>query len=242
MAQASFATKLSKELRRSPKKTAVLALMGVVALWFWAPLVWKWCAPQTSNAAVAPTPAPSVGGSPAVASGGATSATPAAVPEMNWKELASLLQNDPLLSSARMHEKIRDPFAAAVTEKETAKQETESQEETLTAAVPVAPPTPEQLGLSVSSVIAGGRSSVATINGRAGRIGDVIVVPGDQQEYEFRITNIDGSEVTLASGTESYKLALRRSESSMQLSPRGESVGNPVHRENRIVIGARLGE
>jgi len=138
-----------------------------------------------------------------------------------------------------MHEKIRDPFAVAPTEKETSEKKPESQEETLAAAVAVAAPTPEQLGLSVSSAIAGGSASVATINGRACRVGDVIVVPQDQQEYEFTITNIESGEVTLATNTKTYKLALRRSESSMQLSPRGATKTNQLDGGNRIVLGAR---
>jgi hypothetical protein len=243
VAQASFTTKLSKELRRSPKKTAVLALMGVVALWFWAPLAWKWFAPQSTSAAAAPTPPPTVNGSPVVpAFGAATSTTPAAVPAMNWKELADLLQHDPLLSSARLHEKIRDPFAVAPGEKETSDKETESKELALAAAVAVAPLTPEQLGLAVSSAIAGGSASVATINGRACCVGDVIVVPNDHAQYEFTITSIEGGEVTLASSTETYKLAIRRSDSSMQLSPRGAAKTNQLDGGNRIVLGARSAE
>ena len=42
--------KLARQLRRdvaaSPKKAVALGLMVLVALYFWAPMVWKWIAPD----------------------------------------------------------------------------------------------------------------------------------------------------------------------------------------------------
>jgi hypothetical protein len=234
---------LTKDLRRSPKKTAVLALLGVVALWFWAPLAWKWFAPKSSKATAsaasasttATTTTPS--DSPSVA---APSATPSA-PSLDWKELADILQHDPLLASAHMHETINDPFAELEVE-QAAKESQTNAEQLATAAVEVRP-TPEELGLTISSMITGGRRAVATINGRPCRIGDVIVVPAADKEFEFTVTNIDVDEVTLAANDETHVLSSRRPKSAMQLSQAGTTHSpHELGGGQRIVIGTRIGE
>jgi hypothetical protein len=241
VAQASFTTKLTKELRRSPKKTVVLALIAAVALWFWVPLVWKWVAPQSASAASSTSPTNSATE--------ATSSTPVKVEaatappptSLNWKELDEMLRSDPLLATAQLHETIADPFAPP---QAVATDETTDEEQLEQPAALVQPkPTPEQLGLTLTSTITGGRRAVATINGQACRVGDVIVVPGGGMDFEFTVVSIAASEVALAAGDETHVLSSQRPASTMQLSQATVATGASLPQGGqRVVIGGRLGE
>jgi hypothetical protein len=240
VAKSNLTTRLTKELRRSPKKTAVLALMVVVALWFWAPLAWKWIAPQSSDAAT--TAAPPTPSDAATTGGIAASSTPSAPaqPALNWRELASVLESDPLLASARMHEKLADPFVNAVPVEESKATDEGAAEPT--ADIAQASLTPEQLGLTLTSTITGGRRAVATINGKSCRVGDVIVVPGGGTDFEFTVAAIAAREVTLVAGGQTYTLTVRQPDSTMQLSQAGSTTTPSPESGQRVVIGARLGE
>lgn len=246
MAKSNLATRLTKELRRSPKKTAVLALMFVVALWFWAPLAWKWVAPQSGEAAAAGAASDVLAAAPSPSPAGvATTAAPSAptsASALNWKELADVLENDPLLASARMHEKLADPFAVPLAEKPAAS-DNETVNDELQAAASETKLSPAQLGLVLRSTITGGRHAVATINGRSCRVGDVLAVPAGGRDFEFMVTSIDAGGVTLTAGEESYVLAVERPDSTMQLSQAGApGSASPALGGQRVVIGARLGE
>lgn len=251
MAKSNLATRLSKELRRSPKKSAVLALMGVVALWFWAPLVWKWVAPESSAAALA-TSANSAAAVVTSTSPGTVIATQPSAPALSWKELAALLQEDPLLAASQSHETIIDPFAVpavAAASEETAEGEKIEEGESSAGAqsakteAPLVRPTPEQLGLTLTSTIAGGRRAVATINGKTCRVGDVIVVPSANMQYEFSVISINTCEVTLAAGDESFVLPAAQLKSTMQLIPTATATrSEPSATGGRIVVGTALGE
>jgi hypothetical protein len=239
MAKSNLTTRLAKELRRSPKKTAVLALMAVVALWFWAPLAWKWIAPQASDAAATAAPSPTTDGAVAAVTTAVAPSAPAQ-PEFDWRELSAMLQQDPLLSSAATHEKLADPFAKPVAVEE----QTNVEGETTEPAAPIAQaaPTPEQLGLVLASTITGGRRAVATINGKSCRVGDVIVVPGNGIDHELTVIGITASAVTLAAGDQTHVLTTKRPDSTMQLSQAGAGSATLAADGQRVVIGARLGE
>ncbi len=171
-----------------------------------------------------------------------SSASTPAVAAMNWREMASLLENDPLLASARMHEKLADPFVRST---ETAEVKTNTEEAIDPATTPIEPPkpTPEQLGLHVASTITGGRHAVATINGRSCRVGDVIVVPGGGADFEFTVIDIGAGEVTLEGNGQKQVLKTRRRDSTMKLSQTatGDSE-KPQTSGQRVVIGVQLGE
>jgi hypothetical protein len=243
VARSNLTTRLTKELRRSPKKTAVLALMLVVALWFWAPLAWKWVAPQASDAAASSALSPPAGVEMSTSTARTAPATGSAtVPVLNWREMAALLENDPLLASARMHERLADPFAKP--NREPAISTTEQRETEISAPETAqAKPTPEQLGLTLASTITGGSRAVATISGKSCRVGDVIVVPGGGVDFEFTVVAIQVNEVTLAAGGELHVLSSRRPDSTMQLSQAGALPSTKqANHGQRIVIGPRLGE
>jgi hypothetical protein len=234
MAKSNLARKLTKELTRNPKKTAVLGLLALVAIWFWAPLAWKWMAPASDPAVVAGESA-------------ATSApvvTPASVPAtrpepiLSWKHLADLVAKEELMASASPQQALKDPFSRPVVEKKVVA----PAEESSTSEQPTAPPalpSPEQLGLTLTSTITGGSIRLATINGKLCELGAVLVVPVGNAEYEVTIVDIAPHAVTMKGASEAFTIQHKPPPGSVQLS-RAE-VGEasvPGTRGQRIIINA----
>ena len=106
--------KALRELKASPQKAAMLALLAVVAAWFWAPLVFKSNVRVRARATTvaAATPAPAAAANP----------TPAASPpvspnkQTSWREIATAIDRDPLMSPAPLAgiAEERNPFAPPV--------------------------------------------------------------------------------------------------------------------------------
>ncbi len=100
---------LTRELKAHPVKAGLLALLGVVALWFWAPLVVGWFSgddadqDSTSAAVVDPLPATNLVVTPAM--------NPAGGNTVSWKQLVELAAADPLKQSLAISDLHRDPFA-----------------------------------------------------------------------------------------------------------------------------------
>jgi len=213
--------KLVKRLRReaasSPKKLAVLALLAVVALWFWAPLLWGWFSPADKASASA-EPGPTAEATTTTA---ATKTVAAAVkkgtetqkeetPRHPWQELVEWMNHDPLTAAAHPLIDPRDPFVAVKTEEEEQQEqiaETESQDvpKPLPAVV-----TPESLELALSSTIVGPRSRVARINGKTYRPGDTVKAGKDGQKIEFALVEVHPRKVVLERKGKQFDLAIPR--------------------------------
>lgn len=207
-----LAKQLKKELTRNPKKTAALALVSVVALWFWAPLATKWLGgakkPKRPVAAAAVVETPAVA-PPAVA--GAT-----ATPQIAWDKLLEQIAADQHMASATVDATGRDPFAVTATE----------QSQTLAPANPAAAaavgapaissdPTPESLGLTLQGTLVAGHMRQATVNGKRYREGSRIKLApqagsaANGPPIEFEVTQIEARQVTLARNGKEYSLALK---------------------------------
>jgi hypothetical protein len=110
-------SKLARRLRReavgSPKKAAVLALLAVVALYYWMPLVWGWIgkANGSGTAAVAAATPPAAATNTPPAQPAATSPTAAkpAGAAMTWQETLRAIEADPRTVPAALLGG-RDPF------------------------------------------------------------------------------------------------------------------------------------
>ncbi len=105
---------LQRELKNHPIKAGALALLAVVALWFWAPLV----VGLFGDDSMSETSTPAT--SPAAVTTTATTANPAAVApndnapagQLKWTELVELMAADPLKQPLAKVSYSRDPFAA----------------------------------------------------------------------------------------------------------------------------------
>jgi hypothetical protein len=241
MAKSNLAKKLTKELTRNPKKTAVLGLLALVAIWFWAPLAWKWIAPAGDDAgAVAAVEGATTPTAPAAAT--TTPGTPPAF-ELSWKNLSEMVAKEKLMASAPSQAAMKDPFARPVIQKQVAKtaEEGTPSEETV---APAQLPTPEQLGLTLTSTITGGSIRLATINGKLCQLGAVLVVPVGNIEHEFTIVDIAPHSVTMKGTHEAYTLEHKPRPSNLQLSRADARPAALVggDRPERIIIRAFGGE
>jgi Type II secretion system protein B len=202
-----FIRKLRREVTANPKKTGVLAVISVVAIWFWIPLVAKWCGATEAAPAAA---APAASSASATASAPATAVTPAAAGATppptstceRWQVVAERLERDPRMKPANEFGRWRDPFGPSAAELAAAQRAaTVKQREKTTKAER---PTPSAAGLVLSSTIVRATGSVAMINGVAYHEGN-IVPAGDAG---FTLVEIRPRQVVLACDNQRYELHL----------------------------------
>lgn len=228
-----MSTKLTRKLRReftaNPKKAAILGLLGLVALYFWAPLVWGWVAKET------PTDQP-----PSI---GVESATAAALPawaqiaeesasddgkttedkKHSWDEVAKWIKQDPNTSPAGGFANLRDPFLQPVEEVAKADTDEEEPEEAVAKPEPELPDaTPSELGLVLSSTVIGSRRRSALINGRIFSQGQTIEASRNGQPISFTLVEVHPRKVVLRRAGKDFDLKIPRSTTSGRI----ELIGN----------------
>lgn len=211
-----FIRKLRREVAASPKKAALLAVVSVVALWFWAPLVTKSFSktetPPTDVARPAgssgPLPA-TVAAAPGANAAGAGSTEPSnsirsRLPARPWRQLVAQIQNDPRMSPATDLVAERDPFKAPIVEAPALKKPE--------AAVVVEQRdlTPVSAGLVLNSTIVGRGERRALIGGEVYEEGSTIAAHGG--ESGFRLVEIRPREVILERKGRLYTLGLPTNE------------------------------
>ncbi len=202
--------KLRREIKASPRKTAVLALLSVVGLWFWIPLVARWFGKTDSEAAsavpvAANTAQPrSIGGSvttPATAAmSPGTMVAATAGSHRPWHQLLAWIEQDARMKPTSDFGNGRDPFHPR------------EENKTKGAVVPVEKPdiTPSDAGLALSSTIVGAGERTALIGRDVYREGDTISTP--RGEGEFRLVEIRPREVVLERSGKQYRLELPTSQ------------------------------
>ena len=201
--------KALRELKASPQKAAMLALLALVAAWFWAPLMFK----SHSNATPA---APAVAAVPAAAAtpNPARPANPAAPTkaQMSWHEVATTIDRDPNMAPATLTglAQERNPFAPLVNlassdrasaAKEDAKKQLGDDAE---AEKPAAEP--GDLGLVLSTTLVGRSRRAALISGRTYELGSKIRVEGEA----FRLVEVEPSRIVLERDGQQYTLSIKR--------------------------------
>ena len=210
MSFAKLSKQLQRDLKKNPQKAAVLALLAVVALWFWAPLVMGSGEDATTPATAAvtnPTTTPAPMPTPTVA-------TPKKL-ETPWQDLAAWMEADPMMQTVELSKPRRErpnPFAAApstlarrIAAEQREKQEAEEQK--VEAAVPVRVEIdPRQLGIVVTSTMIGSKRRSARIDGQSYAQGEVFKRAG----LEFVISDILPTGVILEHGGERFELTIQR--------------------------------
>lgn len=190
---------LTREIKRNPAKAAVLGGLLVVAVWFWFPLIQRWLGP--SNVASAKPTDESIVVSP-TSSPVATTASPAST--TSWKSTVKQIRNDPWMKAGTLRSETFDPFYP---EQPLDTQLTSI--ETAPEATLVPDVSPETAGLAVTSVITGGRFSMARINKRNYHVGDEITLQGGQ--VTFTVVAIKNWGVLLQGQRRAYELHLEHS-------------------------------
>jgi hypothetical protein len=186
--------KLGKQLRRevqaNPKKAVLLGVLAVVALYFWAPLVFRWTGHGSSGATaqVQVTPSPA-----AVAEVPAAVTKPKTVSaeRHKWHELVQWMEADGRTKPAAPLAAACNPFRIPVLRPQVVEQPKPR---------PKAEPAiaPQSVGLVLSSTIVGPDRRVARISGRTYAEGSSVkAVTKDGGRIAYTLVDIEPRQVLL---------------------------------------------
>ena len=205
--------RLRRELTTNPKKAAVLGLLLLVALYFWAPLLWRWIDRGDSQAKPAQAAATAEGKPPVL---GALAPSPKSArgrnsttqdkkppPSRPWDELARWIEEDPRMKPVGELSSCRDPFHAVA--REVAEK---PKSEQIKAAEAAAAMTPEKLGLVLSSTLIGPQRRTALIGGRAYEQGRTIHCAKDGRQFEFTLSEVHPRRIVLVREGKRYELTI----------------------------------
>jgi len=201
--------KLAKQLRRdlaaNPKKAAALGLMALVALYFWAPLAWRWISPQGGKKSAQPlalilTDDPEQPSQSAKRRGS----------QFRWEKVRQLIAQDARMAAAALERSWTDPFAPQAPPATTAAPAGIGASPTAA----VSEFTPDQAGFVLSGVLVGGKRRMATINGETYGEGSTIKIAkeGLFAAVEFRLARITHKGIELERNGKTYALLLAEPE------------------------------
>jgi hypothetical protein len=201
--------KLARQIRRdiaaSPKKAAVLGLMVLVALYFWAPMIWGWIKPSGDSA-------PAVAASDVILEDEPIDPQKAATKKegrtFSWEKVRRKVAADPRMTPAMFEASWFDPFRRA----EGAAAAVAARQRPQSAAS--APLDPSALGLKLTSVAISPRQRSAVISGQKYREGEIVPL-GKQDDaspaaIEFRLIKVGFHEVQLEYQGQTFTLELSR--------------------------------
>ncbi len=228
MSLSKLANQIQREIKANPPKAIGLGVLGVVAVWFWLPLVMPESdTPAAAKTAPTPTPVPTATPTPTPTT--TTSATPTssvAVAEKKypWRDVIRWIESDQDMRTATIEfdqderspfmEPIMpaDPMTVAKAQEEATIIERQIEQESIR--------TPAQLGLNLRSTIVSRGRRTALINGRAFNEGDEIVV---NDSFTFVVATIDSNRVVLERNKRQFVMAIRRTSSSGRLEVRNRT-------------------
>jgi hypothetical protein len=216
MEPAKLLKRLRREAAKNPGKAAVLGLLCLVALYFWAPLLAGWfTGSETTGSAAATMAAVSAdlpSGEPSATAPGSltgdasgTAGQEGSGTRHTWQEVARWIDADRRMKPADDLVVRRDPFAfprAAVVEEKPVEEEEGEAESAVEGA------TPESLGMALASTIIGPRRRVARIGGKTYAEGEVIEIAKDGRTHAFRLSAVEPRRVVLSRDGEHYELAI----------------------------------
>lgn len=202
--------KLKKEAAVSPGKAAVLGLVCLVAIYFWAPLLYRWMA-KPNDVTIAPSADASTAhlvavstASPAAAMPG-SNASRAAQPLGDWHAILQRIEADPDMKPTAF-ERDLEPFAGPPVEAKSQAAEAEI------AAMPVAEKvTPGSLGIVLVGTLVGPERRAARIGGKTVLVGQTIEVVKGAERYQFTLTDVQRDRVVLMREGERFELNVKPS-------------------------------
>jgi hypothetical protein len=185
--------RLRKELLAHPKQAAVLAIVCLVACWFWSPLLLKWF---SGNAAVATAPLKA----DLTVSSNQVAATNEEQ-KHSWIEIHRWREADPLAHPFSLPAGSRDPFESrkpAIADQVADQAKTKNPEPT----VENVPLRPDGLGLKLEAIVYGGSRRLAQINGQTVKENDEVTLAGETKQAAGpkivgRVLEIRSNEVLL---------------------------------------------
>lgn len=209
MKPGKLAKRLKKELLGNPKQAAVLAIVCLVACWFWSPLLMKWF---SGKSAVTVSVKTGVDNDPVVAP--AKIATTPAGRKNAWCEVNTWRMADPLTRSASLARGTRDPFESKQPVVAEVVAERGGDAEAVQPTIAIVPAQAETLGLTLEAIVYGGSRRLAQINGQTLRENDEVKLGGEARQAEGtsivgRVLTIRSDEVLIEFGSRTVHLKLR---------------------------------
>jgi hypothetical protein len=214
-----LAKRLRREVKASPAKAAVLAVLGGVAIYFWAPFVMRSIGTKSPVAA-----APEV-----VVVQPASAETPPPVIEptvgaasLSWQQLDTWMTQDERMQPVMLERLKRNPFgspdggrAAGTWAHSLAARFYGAGRDKLLVARELWGPgnqaisdvRPEDAGLTLSSTVVG-RKPVALISGKAYVEGSTVRGEGEHADVTFKLLKIHPKSVVLSQNGVSYELKI----------------------------------
>lgn len=185
----------------NPQKGAILGIMLLVALYFWAPLVAGWLGkkPTGQTAAPADLGANALAGFPAQSVTGDKPAQPAAA-ETPWYLLTEWMDRDPLKRTAESPIRGRDPFRFVAQAVKPTEPPPEPKKKPIVA---------ETFALALSGTVVGPGRRLATINGKTYREGDDVKLTSDGQSVAFKVAEVHPQSVVLSFQGKSLELKMK---------------------------------
>jgi hypothetical protein len=203
--------KLARQLRRdisaSPKKAAALGLMLVVAIYFWAPMVWGWIKPASGKAQAAAAGDVILEDDPVDPVAQASKSKHV----FAWEKVRKAVAADPRMTPALLDPEWRDPFRLLAG--------LPASDQAIAAAALARQPKaaevdPAAAGLVLTSVAIGSQRRSATITGNTYQEGETIrPVDADGEPLgtlEFRLVRVEYYGVELEQSGKTYRLELKR--------------------------------
>jgi hypothetical protein len=194
---------LRGEARANPKKAAILGVLGLVALYFWGPLVWGRVAPEQASGGPPGTDGhrPEVGrlvpeadaNAAPFPSTASTQPQPSAKEEEQacpypWTQLNEWMRQDPMTTAEDLTG-WRDPFDPIVSAEDM------DEHERAQAGAPQV--TPESLAVELSGTLIGPRRRVALIGGKAYREGQTVTIDHSGQPVELNLIEVHPRRIVL---------------------------------------------
>ena len=208
MSSSNLAKRLQREIKASPQKAAILGVLAVVALYFWAPLLIGWFSGGPSSVTVATAPVSVEAIQPVERSAGEGQAVAKGA---TWQQVDAWIAQDKMMKPAATQLALRNPFQMqggatqtgpwAIGKVESgythAKQALEMISSRLFPSSDEDAVSPSEAGLVVTSTIAGGKRPVALINGRAYAQGSVVRGEGEFPSTKFTLIEVRSKSVLL---------------------------------------------
>ncbi len=212
--------RLLTEMRRSPKKAALLALLAIVALCYWAPLVSRFVnkSTKTNSTAARPqgldlTAAVSIP-QPPVAAPPAMAPAPPKESRPTWQQVLAWIERDPRKLSAAGLPVVRNPFQPVLPE-ESPLDTPQDEAASMGAMIATAPALPEKVQVPLTAIMIGATRKTALIGGRPYQMGETFTQTGT----DYLLESVDRDRVVvrrLADGKR-FEQPLPRASSAVQL-------------------------
>jgi hypothetical protein len=218
--------RLRREAAANPVKAGALAICVIIAIWFWMPLVIRWCSPSgdsTETAAAATADSTTTSTAEHSTASATTASAPAsesvsnlqakssadnthAAPPADWQDIMQAIHDDPRMQSSMPTAGRRDPFGPSTSELAAAAAEkaTQAAQQALHRA-PARELLPSEAGLVLNSTLIGSGRPMALIGGEPYFEGDTVPATGES----FVLAQILRRQVVLERNGKQFDLEIK---------------------------------